>query len=149
MHNKSLSPIAIAIALALSACGGADTDAPTGGEAAAGRTNLVISVSAEDGSGTDPGCLLRIAAENRQAKKVNVMLDLSASAPGAELSSPKITAAFSAPPNGSGQYPDYSVSGARCGDISLQVSGLTCVFGDPCVAQYRSNGLARLTPPQN
>lgn len=146
MH-KPIFPIVIAFAL--TACGGSDAGAARDSDVASDRTNLVISVSAEDGSGTEPGCMLRIAAENRQARKVNVMLDLDASAPGAELSSPKITAAFAAPPNGSGQYPDYSVSGARCGDISLQVTGLTCVFGDPCVAQYRSSGIARLAPPQN
>lgn len=141
------------LSLLLAACGGSDSQSAspqTGGGSAPApstRPNLLITVTGI--AQETESCMLRFAAENRQGRRVNLMLSLDASAPDAELSSPNITAAFGVDANGSGQYPDYSISGAPCQAITLQATRLMCMGADACVAEYRSEGIAGLTPPQD
>lgn len=145
--------ISSSLALLLAACGGSDSPSASpqsaGGSAPAtsARPNLLISVTGI--AQETESCMLRFSAENRQGRRVNLMLSLDASAPDAELSSPSITAAFGVDANGSGQYPDYSISGAPCTAIRLEATQLMCMGADACVAEYRSEGIAGLTPPQD
>lgn len=130
----------------ITACGGA-SDAPGSG-ASAGRANLMFDLRAEPSE--DSSCTLHFTAENRQDKRVNLMVSFDLRArDGSELSASTLTAAFGVPENGRGEYPAYSLSGAPCRDLELTVSAFRCFGAGTCVARYRAEGVARLMPPQD
>ncbi len=139
--------VSVALSVLLSACGGAGTDSAPQASVSSSRANLQISVVGEPRE--SQSCMLRISANNQQERRVTLMLTLEASAPGAELSSPTITAAFGAEAGSSGQFPDYALSGAPCSAITLRATRLMCMGAGECVAEYQSSGLAGLVPPQD
>ncbi len=156
---RLLSPCSLILSLSLAACGGpAGTpagDAGKSGDAAktgdAAPTNVIIKVVGEEGSGTLPGCMLHWTVENRQDRDLNVVIELAARSVGAaaELSSSTLTVATRAPAGGTGKYPGYSLSGAKCADLEFGVTQFQCFGGADCVADYRSEKVAGLIPPKD
>lgn len=141
-------PVLLGPLLAACGSGGDSSSRDSGGGSAGGRPNVVVTVTGDPREGNH--CMLDIRAENRQSKKLNLMLTFAVeSSSSAELSSPTMTAAFSAPAQGTGAYPSYSLSGAPCDQLQFTVEQAMCFGGDTCVLQYRADGIGRLTPPPN
>ena len=149
MFSRVPTLISMAAMLAIAGCGvAADSTPPAPGASSATRTNLVLSVSGESGYGSEPGCMLHWTAENRQERNVTLMLGVALrdGRNGAELSNDQMTVAMGVPARGTANYPAYSLSGADCADLELEVTNLMCVGGD-CAASYHSQDVAQLIVP--
>lgn len=151
MSTRILTACSVATMFVFSGCGvAADPAPPTSGANAGRQANLMISVSGEDGGASEASCMLHWKADNRQDRRVTLMLGVAMrdGRNGAELSDDQMTVSMGVPARGSADYPAYSLSGANCADLELAITSLMCVGGE-CVAHYTSQGVAQLTEPES